>query len=476
MISIKQENTDKERAPLKGRAKEIYLDLLTFIESMPSGCPLPSIRELQRKYSAGQMTIVNALKMLNKNNKVMESPRKKIKVSPEPSIETPLGESMGFPWIAAPCTTETVLVTSKDLARPWQPIIDRYNLTSPCPVKINALDDLSTFFHSRTSGDFVLFPTNPVLHGLTRNTSMFMDMNDMAKSLAVDEIYSSAFVIDPDMRLWGIAPTLTPYIIFRNTAIDRSPDIESSMNWNFEDFGKYLENLKNTHPQLPYIYSPLGYVNAFFSNWGIPLVDPETGKVKLDPELLSAPMKYLRNMIDRKIVPIFSDVYNGNYRRFFNQSQSVMRDGWISEMNKVSEDMPAVDILAVPSKNNYKRRIYSEMFSIMTDSMNYDRCWDFICYVMSEETQQYIASLKLNLPARKNIVHKGLSKKQYEFISRYLELCERKLEDYYIPFQSTSVIEAGIDRWIKHGGEFNASVLKDIEKSCQWHIDNMVWK
>ena len=108
--------------------------------------------------------------------------------------------------------------------------------------------------------------------------------------------------------------------------------------------------------------------------------------------------------------------------------------------------------------------------------MNYDRCWNFIRYAMSEETQRYLAERKLNLPSRIGIPHGNLTKKQSDLMSRYLEHCERRVEDYYMPAPSAFVMEVGIDRWIKHGTEFSSSVVKEIEKSCQWYIDNLAWK
>ena len=465
---------DPQSTQLKGRAREIYLDLCEYLEDLPAGCALPPLRELKLKYAAGQGTVVAALDMLAKRNNLERIPRKKIKVAAStPDSDTPsVATYDGFPWLSKPINKHYVLTTTPVLANIWQPIVDRFNLVSPHSVRINTIDFVNGFSARMGSGDFILFPTNPILHGLIKDTLRFMDLHDLAASLGHDEIYETAFVRDPDNRLWGIAPTLSPSLVVRNNHLDESLDPDNSLDWDFLEFGRYLENLRDEHRQLRYIYSPLGYV-THLSNWGISLVASGTGKVRLDPELLSEPLAYLSKMFSLGIMPAYSDVYERGYGEFFNQAQAVLRDCFPADLAKISDSIPSVEILALPSKDKKPRRLYSEMFSIMADTMNYEKCWDFIRYAMSTETQQYLADHRRNFPSRKGITLRGVSERQSELISQYLERCERRVEDYHIPFQAALVMEVGIDRWLKHGTGFSASILKDIERSCQWRIDHL---
>ena len=467
---------NEKEQPLKGRARDIYLDLCQLMENLPVGCSLPSLRELQRKYSAGQQTVVNVLKFLDKNNNLERIPRKKIKVSAKSIKKTISDTSFDvFPWISVQPTTDTILATTPELASVLQPIVDRFNINSPYHIRINAVNDLKSIFVSKARGDFAFFGNNPVLLGLIRDTSMFMDLGDLTKSLDVDKMYEAAFIRNPEGYMWGISPTLAPPVIFHNRNIDSILNLDISENWKFSDFARCLEELRKKHSGLPYIYSTVGYV-GFLSNWGVPFVNPATGRICLDIELLYEPLAYLKRMVASKVIPVYSEIFNMGYRTLFNQRQVILRDDWINSLSSLPDELSDVDVLAFPSDGRNSSRLYSEVFSIMADSMNYDRCWHFIAYMLSEEIQQYLAGRKRDVPVLKGIKHGCLTSKQTNFISRYIEHCERKLEDYYLPQEACYVLEVGIDRWIRYGTELTSSVLKEIERSCQWHIDNIIWR
>lgn len=463
--------------PLKGRSREIYLDLCQLLENLPVGCSLPSLRELQRRYSAGQQTVVNALNFLDRNSKLERIPRKKIRVSEESLKKSSVfPDPDAFPGISRSQASDTVLTTIPELAAILQPVVDKFNTcNSAGRIRINAVADLKSVISSAARGDFAFFGNNPVLLGLVSDTSIFLDLGDLTTSLEHDELYDAAFVRSPDGRLWGIAPTLAPPVIFHNGNIDDSLSLDMSSTWNFSDFAGHLEKLRTKHPDLPYIYSTVGYIN-FLSNWGIPLVDPATGRISLDIELLLEPLTYLKNLVTRKIIPVYSDIFNMGYRTLFNRGQIILREDWINSLETLPENLSNTDVLAFPSDGRHSLRLNSEVFCIMADSMNYDKCWSFINYVLSKESQQYFAGQRRDIPVRKEILPGLPDKKQSDFMASYLNRCERKPEDYFLPQSACYVLEVGIDKWIKYGTELTQNTLKEIEKSCQWYIDNMKWR
>ena len=473
------EMTLENKMPLKGRSREVYLDLCKYIETLPEGCSLPSLRELQRKYSAGQQTIVNALKLLDKNDKLVRIPRKKVKVTASKAVNSPhnLWVNITPPWISKSQSTDVVLAMNQAQVAIWQPIVDRYNQESSRRIKIVPHYDLNSIAANDAGGkcDFALFGTNPITLGIIRNTSLFMDMRELVKEIELNEVFNSAFVRDPKLRIWGVAPSLTPAVIFRNRRIDASPCLNVADDWDWIEFREYTERIRKSKPELPYVYSFYGYMNFLFHN-GCALIDADTGMVKLDFENMVEPLKYLRDMVKNKIIPLYSDIYNRDvFGKLFSTDKEAMWESGSNNVGIVSKTVKDFDILPVPVAENCKRAIYSEQFSIMADSMNYNICWDFIKYSLSAEVQQYLADLSVNFPVRRDIRPKHFSVKQFKFMTNYIERCKRRLEDYYIPFQSRFVLETGVDRWIKHGGKL-AATLKDLEHSCQWHIDNYVVK
>jgi ABC-type glycerol-3-phosphate transport system substrate-binding protein len=479
MLISKESNSQllsEDAIPLKGRSREIYLELCSYIENLPTGCSLPSLRELQKKYSAGQQTIVNALKLLKKNRKVTKTSQKKIKVSSEvkPSQSSASTAFTGLPWIVESQSTEVIMTVERHYASIWQPVVDRFNNTESGSVRLNIIDNFKDCFPFGMQTDFIHFPTNPISLGLVPDTSMFMDLENLADSLNKDEIMASVLIADPSNRIWGIAPTLSPSVIFRNSGLDESLDVAIPRNWDFADFKHCLKQLRKQFPKLPYIHSFYGYISFLF-HMGTSLLDQDTGKIKLNLEHMVEPLEYLKQLVATRMIPLSSDTFKNNRSlRMFNQTQIIMRDGWPGEVGAILENVPHLDILPVPTKQGQHPAVYSENFCIMSDSLSYDACWQFIQYTLSPEIQQYLAMHTGNWPARKGIIPKNMSKEQFEFLSEYVPKCVRRTEDYYLPYQSSFVIEAGIDRWIKHGGKL-APLLKDLEKSCQWHIDNVVW-
>jgi ABC-type glycerol-3-phosphate transport system substrate-binding protein len=302
-----------------------------------------------------------------------------------------------------------------------------------------------------------------------------MDIKELTKEIDSDRLAKSAFIHDPSGRLWGVAPSLNSEIIFRNREIDSSDCLEGHKDWEWDGFIKYADYLRDKNPDLPYICLLNGYISYLFNN-GVTFVNPDTGKVNINYDSVAKPLEVLRDMIKHKITPVYSDLFNSNlFEQILSSKQIACWSGWNNQIEMMSERVNDFDILPFPANSNCKRAVYSELFSIMSDSMNYNICWEFIKYALSSDVQKKLVDSNNCFPVCKDIKPKIFSKKQFDFLSNYIDQCERRIEDYYIPFQSFFVIETGIDRWIKHGGKLNI-VLKDIEHSCQWHIDNYVLK
>jgi hypothetical protein len=273
---------------------------------------------LQRKYSAGQQTVVNALKLLDKNKKLVRIPRKKIKVTVKAPIysTSKLWENSQFPWISSSQSTDTVLAMHHEQTAIWQPIVNKFNQKNSRHIQISACDDLNkiTAPNSQLKCDFVLFGANPIHLGIVRNTSLFMDMQELTKEINQDKIFSSAFIRDPQKRMWGIAPNLTPVVIFRNRQVDSSQCLNDTCDWNWTDFKQYAERVKQANPELSYVCSFYGYMDFLFNN-GVSLIE------QIDKISLNIVQGIMKNNTDEQLKQAINNKIE--YLRVKNNNNSI---------------------------------------------------------------------------------------------------------------------------------------------------------
>lgn len=450
---------------IKGRAFEIYLDLCRRVDKLPPNSQLPSLRELQRHYTAGQQTITTVLDRLAETRLLLRQPRRKIRLNPIVSAAKINHHTSHSHWSPKSNVAATFGLDCS-LAPAWQPIIDRFNQSSSRMIKPHYVKTLPDLIGLAQHGnvDFALFHTNPISQGELGSTLPFIELKEFIKTLRLNDFYPALQIIDPDGRHWGIAASLTLSAIFSNRRFGRLPCAD--LTW--QELLPHLRQLKKANPKLLHSFEFNGY-STFLLNEGVKMVDPETGEISLACENFADSLQLLKNIMGEGIAPLYSETYHDqSSRRWFEDGQVAAKEDWTTSAPLHLE----FDVLPMPAHKGIARAVYSEFFSICSGSMYYNTSWDFIKFVLSPEGQQLVTEGNTVFPVRRHLRPPYLTPEQFEVFAQVLERCTVKLEDYYLPVQLRLIIETGIDRWVKFGGSVK-ELLYDLEKNCRQRLEHL---
>ena len=448
---------------IKGRALEIYLDLCRKVDKIPSGNTLPSLRELQRHYAASQKTVRTALEHLGATHQLLRQPRRKTRIFTSAGTQS---ESMH--WIPQH-TAVTTLGLSCSIAATWQPIIDRFNENNHRIIRPHYVESLSELIELSHQGkiDFVLFHCNPIMNGLLDNTLPFIDMKEFIKTIKLSDFYPGMLVIDPERRNWGIAANLSTSIILSNRRFGSLP----CRDFTWDELLPYLRKIKQDNPKLLYPFWLNGYAVFLMQN-GVNMVNPKTGELSFASDNFTASLQLLKNIIDEGIVPLFSETYyDRSGSRWFENGQIAAREMFHSSVKHFMEFCPECDLLPMPAASGVSRNIFSEFFSICTSSINYSTAWDFIMFSLSRSIQNFLIETNTIMPVRRHLSPPHLTPEQFNVFAEVLNSSSMRPEDYHLPVQLRLIIETGVDRWNKFGGDID-NFLNDLERSCKQQLQH----
>jgi hypothetical protein len=463
---VKQVQT-AQSGKIKGRAFEIYLDLCRYVDNLPPGSLLPSLRELQRRYTASQQTIVAVLDRLAETRSLQRQPRRKIRLNPIISAPEVNHHTSHLRWLPQRNVAAT-LGLDCSLAPAWQPIIDSFNQSSSRMIKPHYVKTLPELIELTQHGnvDFALFHVNPILQGELGNTLPFIELKEFIKTLHLNDFYPALQIIDPDGRHWGIAANLTLSVIFSNRSFGRLPCAD--LTW--QELLPHLRQLKNANPELLYPFEFNSY-STFLLNQGVKMVDPETGELMFTEKSFADSLELLKNILKEGVAPLYSETYyNQAGRYWFENGQVAAKEDWWTSIKIPLHQK--LDVLPMPVQKGVARSGHSEFFSICSGSMYYSIAWDFIKFVLSPAIQQFLIEASAVMPIRRHLLPPYLSTEQFEVFAQALEQCTAKLEDYYLPVQLRLIIETGIDRWVRFGGPLS-EFLCDIEKNCRQRLEHL---
>ncbi len=460
---------------LKGRAREVFCALYEYLKPLPHGYMLPSVKELQKKFSAGQLTVVTAIEQLKQMNLLEAKPRKGlIALKPERKWNSEeIGED-SFSPVFIRSSREPVFGMQEKHHPVWEKIVDRFNRSHTRNIKMGYYKNYSELASKNRESDFdiICFPSNPMLSAEHCSPREYVNLDDFVKRLNPNEIYPTAFIRDMEGRLWGIGSGLFSFLMVYNKELFRKFGIpEPAVNSSWEDLFVKGKALKAASGCYGLVFS--GYMSYFFHQ-GIHLADAETGKILFEKERIAAAMQFLRKVIqEEKIAPAYSELYQNSMQdHIFEQGQAAVAEiGSFLLKNIRNSAAFEFGAIPVPLAPCAKRPVYSDQLSIRVESLNFDICWDFIQFVISEEGQTYLAEEFTNLPVRKGVKPEKTSREIYEIQVESALRGERRFEDNFLPLKVRFAIEASIDRWIKYGGNLN-NALDEIEKTANWLIQS----
>lgn len=457
----------KDLSPLKGRAREIFLDLCVQTDRLPSGSPLPSIRELQKKYTAGQGTVTNALKYLAASRSLSHTPRKRTRLTPS-SVKSLPPDEADYTIRHERSVQGTSLAFMGYLRDAWEPVVAQFNQTHREKISIRYAQTLKELvsFALNAEADFILFHTHPVISEAIPDTQAFVSMTSLCASLDRELYYPSAFLQDPAGRLWGIAPNIVIPALFYNPRYAAPP--EKNLSWN--EFWSGLDTIARNHPELAYVFSFDGYMHFLF-NSGVRFVHPKTGKVEFDPASFEKPLLFLKQITGKRLAPLVSESFYGGYGRsmFFEEKIAICQRAH-STGRIFQQNLPACVPHPYPFAENSMTSAASEFFSICMHSLNYETAWKFIEFALSPDIQRKMLHAGHSIPSLRNLRPEGMDEKCFELFVDYINRTGSRPEDYLFPLGARLILEAGIDRWLRFGGNMR-EMLADLEKSCSQNIN-----
>ncbi len=448
---------------LKGRPREIFLDLCAEIDCLPYGSVLPSVRELRRRYRASQATIAKALDYLGDYRELESTPRKRTYLSDPTMSRTsaPRPEVMGIKQHNSRTTT---LGMPLNLRGCWEKYVIDYNRThkSKIVVRYASTDEELKTLSVNTDIDFVLYHNRPILLDLVPDTSDFIDMRSLYAELNPADYYPGTFMNDLEGRLWGILPAQIISVLRCNRKF--CPEYRQGLTW--QEFHDELVRLKAMFPKLAFPGCLDGYMIYLFSR-GVRLVDPETRRIQLEMAELAGPLEQLREMIDRQLIPLFSDeFYQGQGKALFHKNKAA-----IAQFHHGGrlQDCKSVDYFEIPMPWEPGIMQYSnaETFHICMHTLHYRHAWDFIKYVLSPDVQRRIVRHgDYPCAAHREVTAEFIQGWQYPLFNERLERTGDFIEDYLFSFRLRLILEAGIDHWIEFRKDL-PSALDDIKRSYQ---------
>lgn len=448
---------------IKGRALEIYLDLCRDADKMPTGSVLPSLRELQRRYSASQKTVKTALDHLATTRQLLRQPRRKTRIFSTASTQKTSH------WIPQH-TLVTTLGLSGSIAATWQPIIDRFNENNHRIIKPHYVETLPELIELSCQGkvDFVLFHCNPILDGCLGSTLPFIDLKEFIKTMKLGDFYSAMLIVDPGNRFWGIAADLAISVILSNRRFGKLP----CEDFTWGELLPYLRKIKKDNPTLLYPLGLNGY-SIFLMQNGVNMVDSVTGELNFSPDKFTDSLYLLKSIINENIAPLFSETYYDHASmRWFENNQVAACEIFPSVIKHFGEFCPEFDLLPMPAAPGAVRSVFSEFFSICASSINYSTAWDFIMFALSRPIQKLLIENNTVMPVRRHLAPPHMTPEQFDVFSNVLDNSSMRPEDYYLPVPLRLMIETGVDRWIKFNGDIK-EFLFDLEKSCRLRLKNL---
>lgn len=197
------------------------------------------------------------------------------------------------------------------------------------------------------------------------------------------------------------------------------------------------------------------------------MVDERTKRVRLSCEELQRPLQYIKELLDSRHLPLFSDVYLQHWDRcrLFESERVATCQAFHSQSHR----WPGYQIIPSPGDVSAKRCVSSELFSIYSGSLNYEIAWDFIKFSLLPETQLKLAEHLM--PARRNLKPLNMSEELFASFAAATEFSMPRLEDYFFHMNARLQLQVGLDLWFRHGGKLQ-DILEDLEKTCQLTVDN----
>ncbi|MBN1446207.1 MAG: extracellular solute-binding protein [Candidatus Omnitrophica bacterium] len=461
-----------------GRTKEVYDNLREDIIKMFPGSVIPSIKQLQNSYSAGQSTVVKAISALEDEGLLIRKPRKGVFVAgniPETShLKIP---RHSYPsWISVPHDHITFAVPVTSEISLWNSLASAFNSSQPhVPVIMHQITEKEIFLPAAENEmpDMAVFSHPLVTNYPYFNSLDWLDLSPFLNTVNQKDYYPNAFIRDGENRAWGASPYLTTSMIVLNKKVFREcgEDIPGD-SWTWEDLFDVSVRLKQKMARkgIRWALVLMGYMNYFFHK-GVSFRDAKTEQYIVNtPDMKEAFVFLKRTIVEEKTVPMWSEI------RGKHNSLDIVENGlsaMFEEYSYYKEQKNRgfeIGIAPIPVSAGGIRTVSMSPICISSASLNIDDCWEFLKFILSEEGQKIVASSTNSLPARKSVIPEGLSPERLRVQQRAAaegEIIYRRWPDI---FAVRGIIESAFEKWLRFGGNLD-ELLNETEMVCRWQIE-----
>ena len=446
-----------KKARLSERNATILKILCEEFKSMAEHSPVPSLRKIKRRFSIGSEAAGLIQKSLCDRFSIMHEPRRKIR-KPAASVQS-------APWISSG-SGDCVLCMMSETGYFWQPCVEEYNRTHKNHVLIKYLPYIQSYaaeVKNQTS-DIFLFPTNPLSVELVRDTNDFMDLSFAAKELNPDLYYPGIFNRDDDGKLWGIGVNCSMSVLCSAKKICRLSPILSG----WDEFIQVLRGLRADRKKIRWPFVFKDYYQILRA-MGVRYVT-ENGKFQSDPSHYEGPLKILRMLIREELAPmpsLFHQSQNSDLSMFL-KGEAAIRLFNLSRL--FADEKKEFCIVPMPTENPSERVVYSEILAVNNSSMNYERAWNFIRFVLSSKIQKDTIRTLRFMPAMRKVCPESYTKTEYISLASALEQAKPDTKQIRFTQSLERLFNSLLDRHLRFGVK-----LRDFLQEMEIAYDHR-WK
>jgi len=431
---------------LKIRYRNVLQILCKEYEALPGNAPVPSVRSVKQRFGIGSAAAEEILHQLFQKYALAHTARKKVRKPVRSGVQT-LPAASG----------ETVLCTMSDMGYFWEPIVQEFNRLHRQRIFVRYLTYLSDFFAemAHPACDFYLFPTNPVFLEIVRDSGLFIDLDIMMSGMDTKAYYPCVFLQDAGRKTWGIAPNLIMDVLCVRRDLYRLPYVD--LQW--DEFRDILRQVKRT------CAGKIGHALVFpcyhsmMTHLGMRTIDPETLAFDASQGRYEEAYSYMQTILGEKLAPYVSDCINQEEEvSLFYRGGSAFH---VFSHKRVPPNMAhEIDLCPLPVKRPEYRKIQSEVFAVSAGSMNYERAWSFIQFVLSKEIQHQMLDSLHVMPAMRGLCPPNMTPPQFRLFASALEQASRHCEDSLFTLRMQKFFDSSMDRCLKYGGDFARIMLE----------------
>jgi len=177
----------------------------------------------------------------------------------------------------------------------------------------------------------------------------------------------------------------------------------------------------------------------------------ENGKFQSDPSHYEGPLKILRMLIREELAPmpsLFHQSQNSDLSMFL-KGEAAIRLFNLSRL--FADEKKEFCIVPMPTENPSERVVYSEILAVNNSSMNYERAWNFIRFVLSPKIQKDTIRTLRFMPAMRKVCPESYTKTEYISLASALEQAKPDMKQVRFTQSLERLFNSLLDRHLRFG-------------------------